>query len=78
MGESHWCSYKIINPDTQGSPEEIRLSHKEGVLELTSKNPLVAFGNRKDLPYSHLKGGGHNHRDGSKIRGNDAPDKYRW
>ena len=40
-------AYKIINPDPQGSPEEIRLSHKEGVLELTSKNPLWHSGTGK-------------------------------
>lgn len=40
-------NYKIINPDSQGSPEKIRLSHKEGVLELTSKNPLWHSGTGK-------------------------------
>ena len=40
-------NYKIINPDSQGSPEKISLSHKEGILELTSKNPLWHSGTGK-------------------------------
>ena len=40
-------AYKIINPDPQGSPGEVRLSHKAGVLELTFKNPLWHSGTGK-------------------------------
>jgi len=40
-------NYKITNPDPQGSPEEIRLAEKEGVLELSFKNPLWYSGRGK-------------------------------
>jgi len=40
-------NYKIINPDPHGSPEEIRLLKKEGVLELSFKNPLWYSGTGK-------------------------------
>ena len=40
-------NYKITNPDPQGSPEEIRLAEKEGVLELSFKNPMWYSGRGK-------------------------------
>ncbi len=45
--ETAFGNYKIINPDPQGSPEEIRLAEKEGVLELSYKNPLWYSGRGK-------------------------------
>jgi len=39
--------YKIINPNPQGSPEEIRLSKKGDLLEFSNKNPLWHSGTGK-------------------------------
>jgi hypothetical protein len=39
--------YKIINPDPYGSPDEILLAKKDGVMELSFKNPLWYSGKGK-------------------------------
>jgi CubicO group peptidase (beta-lactamase class C family) len=39
--------YRILNPDPDSSPEEVRLSKKAGVLELSFKNPLWHSGRGK-------------------------------